>query len=740
MYLPGAVLAIAVGLAGVAWAGQRPGAEQMPVWHAHLASGPITLDGKLNEAAWQQAEAVELTQQSPKPGQRMPYRTEVRVLEYKDALYFGFRCWDPNPKAIATHTLARDGSMVGDDSLSIVLDSFGDKLTGYFFQINEAAARADGLISGPGNVSFEWDGIWNAKTARTADGWTAEIEIPAQTLNFGAAGSRWGVEIDRFVARDQTELRWASPLLDADLMDMSRTGDLVLESPLKQGHGLEIAPYLRGTKLRDFTQPESNWLSATGGELTWRLTPQLAGVLTVNTDFAETEVDARQVNTTPFPLYYPEKRAFFLEGANQYTFGLDLGQTFVPYYSRNIGLLDGYDLPLDGGVKLNGRVGKLSIGLTDAQTRTAWVPQIVQEVLGLPSAEVKGTNLLASRVAYDVDKNLRVGAMVTHGDPEVMTSNTLAGADAVWHTSEFMGRHTLELGGWGATTQGNVPLGSREAWGYRVDYPNDLVNCAGGENHFGDGFSPLLGFIPRPATNQYTANCSYRPRPSPTGSFRAIRQASYDLNYVRVTDTAGNLQSEELDVNPIHLTMNSGDSLTAGAILRHETLTTPFAIVPTVAYPDGQYDFARLSMNYYTSLNRPFYAVGQTYAGRYYGGNMLHQYVGFGWSPLRGRAQMNVATDNYFGHTPQGNFVEKLWQFNGALFWSPNLSASTFVQYDNISFDLSSNTRLRWTIKPGNDFYVIWDRTWLRNATSPGLNLGPSSESLTMKLQWTFRL
>ena len=109
MYLPGAVLAIAVGLAGVAWAGQRPGAEQMPVWHAHLASGPITLDGKLNEAAWQQAEAVELTQQSPKPGQRMPYRTEVRVLEYKDALYFGFRCWDPNPKAIATHTLARDG-------------------------------------------------------------------------------------------------------------------------------------------------------------------------------------------------------------------------------------------------------------------------------------------------------------------------------------------------------------------------------------------------------------------------------------------------------------------------------------------------------------------------------------------------------------------------------------------------------------------------------------------------------
>jgi hypothetical protein len=664
----------------------------------------------------------------------------VRVLIYKDSLVFGFRCHDSNPSAIVTHTLARDGAMSGDDTVTIVLDSFGDKRTGYFFQINTAAARADGLISGPGSLSAEWDGIWTAKTARTSDGWTAEIEIPAQTLTFGAAGSNWGVEFDRFIARDQTEMRWASPLLDADLLDMSRSGNLELERPLKQGHGLEIAPYLRGTKLRDFSEPNSNWLSATGGELTWRITPQLAAVATVNTDFAETEVDSRQVNTTPFPLYYPEKRAFFLEGANQYSFGLDLGSSFVPYYSRNIGLLDGYDIPLDGGLKMNGHVGKWSIGLTDAQTRTAWIPLIVQQALGLPSAEVKGTNLLASRLAYDFDQHLRVGTVLTHGDPEVLTSNTLAGLDAVWHTSSFMGHRTLELGGWGATTQGNVPIGKREGWGYRVDYPNDLVNCAAGDNHYGDGFSPLLGFIPRPASDQVTGNCSYRPRPSPTGPFRAIRQASYDAFFTRVTDTSGNLQSEELDVNPIHWMMNSGESLQIGAILRHETLKTPFAIVPTVSYPDGTYDFARLSINYNTSLQRQFWVAGQTYAGDYYRGDMFHQYIGFGWSPLHGRTEMSVATDNYFGHTPHGNFVEKLWQFNGAVYWSPDLSASTFVQYDNISFALSTNSRLRWTIKPGNDFYVIWDRSWQRNISAPGLSLGPSAESLTAKIQWTLRL
>jgi len=736
--LSAAILALAFLLASFSSAFAQPRA--LPTLQARAATSPITLDGKLNEPAWQQAEPVLLTQQSPHPGQPTPYTTEVRVLIYKDALVFGFTCHDPHPSAIVTHTLTRDGDMTSDDTVSIALDSFGDKLTGYFFQVNSAAARADGLIAGPMSLSSEWDGIWDGKTARTPDGWTAEIMIPAQTLTFGRAGNHWGVEFDRFVARDQTELRWASPSLDATFFDMSRAGNLILETPLNQGHGLELAPYLRGAKLRDFTLPASNWLAATGGELTWRITPQLAGVLSVNTDFAETEVDSRQIDTTPFPLYFPEKRAFFLEGANQYVFGLELGTAFVPFYSRNIGLLDGVDIPLDGGLKLNGHIGPWSLALVDAQTRATWVPHTVVADLALPSAKVEGTNLLAGRVSYDLNNSLRVGAILTHGDPEALLSNLFAGADAVWHTSSFLKNRSLQLGAWAATTQGDVPLGKRQGWGYRFDYPNDLVNCAAGDNYFGDGFYPLLGFIPRPQTNQVTAYCSYRPRPSPEGRFRAIRQASYDAAFTRITDTTGHLQSEELDLDPIHLTMNSGDSVTVGTYLRHETLTTPFAIVPTASYPVGSFDFQRYALVFSSSPQRQVQINTQTYFGGYYNGHMYHQFANLNWTPLHGKAQMGVTTDNYFGHTPQGNFVEKLWQFNGALSWSPDLSASTFIQYDNISYALSSNTRLRWTIKPGNDFFLIWNRTWQRNPTVPGLNLGPDAESLTAKLQWTFRL
>jgi hypothetical protein len=605
-----------------------------------------------------------LTQQSPHPGVATPYTTVVRVLIYHDALIFGFECHDPNPKAIQVHTLAQDGDQSGDDSVSVVLDTFGDKRTGYYFEINEAGARLDGLISGPGSgVDTDWDGIWNARTARTPYGWSAEIWIPAQTLTFAGGNGYWGLQLDRSIARDQTALRWSSPTLDSAVYDMSRAGVLEIMTPLKQGHGIELAPYLAGTMQNDFEDSDRNWTGTGGGELTWRITPQLAAIGTVNTDFAETEVDSRQINITPWPLYFPEKRAFFLEGANQYAFGLDLDTTFIPFFSRNVGLLDGYNIPLAGGVKLNGHVGPWSLAFLDAQTRTVYVPGTVVQYLGLPSAKVDGTNLLAARVAYDVDKHLRVGAIVTHGDPEALYSNTLAGADGAWNTSTFLGRHSLRFGGWGATTQGDLPLGNREAWGLRFDYPNDLVDCNAGTNHYGDGFDPLLGFLPRPATHQTAASCAFGPRPSQNGYLHAIRQASFNFYFDRITDTTGNVQSQLFRINPLYLTLNSGDMVQLAAFVDHEVLTAPFAIAPSVTYPAGSYDFQRYGGQLNSSPQRRWQFTDASSFGGYYSGHMFHQLNSLNWTPFHGKLAAGVTANNYFAHSPQGSFVEKLWQF-----------------------------------------------------------------------------
>jgi len=283
-------------------------------------------------------------------------------------------------------------------------------------------------------------------------------------------------------------------------------------------------------------------------------------------------------------------------------------------------------------------------------------------------------------------------------------------------------------------------MGNREAWGLRFNYPNDLLNCTAGANRYGSGFEPLLSFLPRPQTHQTDASCMYRPRPSPNGPFSAIRQATYSLAYSRTTDTSGNLQSQLFTIFPLYLEMNSGDIVDVTVFVDHETLMAPFAIAPSVTYPVGSYEFQRYGADLTTSPHRKIQFTDSTYFGGYYNGHLFHQTNGLNWTPFQGKVQAGVTADNYFGHTPQGDFVEKLWQFKGVLSWSPDLSLSTFVQYDNVSFDLSSNTRLRWTFRPGDDFYVIWDRTWVRNAAHPGINLDPDAESITAKIRWTFRL
>lgn len=164
-------------------------------------SSSITLDGKLDEPQWREAPVITLVQQAPHPGAPTPYKTEVRVLVSSDAIYFGFICYDPHPEAIAMHTMVRDGNQSGDDSLSIVLDTYGDHRTGYYFQINASGARADGLIDHPESVSLDWDGIWDARTARTKEGWSAEIVIPSRTLSFARGHDAWGLNVQRFIAR-----------------------------------------------------------------------------------------------------------------------------------------------------------------------------------------------------------------------------------------------------------------------------------------------------------------------------------------------------------------------------------------------------------------------------------------------------------------------------------------------------------------------------------------------------------
>ena len=698
---------------------------------ATAGSSTIRLDGRLDEMSWQQAESVELLQQAPTPLGATPYKTTVRVLVTRDTLYIGFECADTEPGRIAIHTMQRDGDVTGDDFVAVALDTYGDRRTGYFMRVNAAGARVDGLIAGPEFPSLDWDGIWDARTFRTDRGWSAEIMIPSRTLSFTPGLDEWGANFERNIARDRTVMRWASPTLDSFFYDLSRGGGLRGMKNLEQGLGLEFSPYYSARMKSFFAERNRAVVGTPGGDFTYRITSQMAAVVTANTDFAETEVDTRQLNLTRFPLFFPERRSFFLEGANQYQFGLGLDDSFIPFFSRRMGLFEGQQIPINAGVKLNGRAGKWNVGLLDAQTRDT----------SLRTGEfVPGTNLLASRVSYDATSKFRLGTLVTHGSPDGIGENTLAGFDGVWRTSEFLSNKNLFIGAWTAFSAGGPAPGNRTGYGFKIDYPNDLWDCFVSLNKFGEALDPGLGFLPRPGVRRFDTACDFKPRPSKTGPFRWIRQQFMEHRFYRVTNYRGQVESQRFFWAPINILLESGDRFEVNWVPWHEFLPAPFEIAENVTLPVGGYRFDRFRVEFQTSNHRRWEFGTTTWFGTFYNGTLLQQenYVRF--NDRAGRWQTGLTVAQNFGRLAQGTFVQRLWQFNMTFAFHPDLVLTNFLQYDTESQNVGNNMRLRWTFKPGNDLFVVWNRGWKRVILSPDdIGLAPDTEVLAVKLRWTFR-
>jgi hypothetical protein len=689
--------------------------------------GRIRLDGALDEPDWRNAGAIEeLLQQQPRPGEPTPYRTRILVLADRENLYFGFECFDPAPKKIAVHTLRRDGNLDGDDSVAIVLDTFGDGRNGFFFKINAAGARLDGLISGPEELSYDWDGVWDAATRRTPEGWTAEVVIPARTLQFRGGVAEWGFNVGRAVARDRMVLVWSGATLDAKFEDMSRAGRLAGVGGLEQGYGLSFAPYALGRFTKDREGDRRNTTGDLGTEVGYNLTPALAGVLTVNTDFAETEVDSRQINLTRFPLFFPEKRSFFLEGSNLFEFGLGIAesQVFIPFYSRRVGLFEGRVVPIDVGLKVLGRAGRWGIAALDVEMGDA--------------SFAPSTNLFAGRVTYDADPHLRLGAIVTDGDPDGIHHNTLAGVDAVWRTSTLFGDKNFFVGLWGASSGGDVGKGRRTGWGGKVDYPNDLWDVSLNFNDFGDSLDPALGFLPRPGTRQYQAGIAYQPRPD-GGVFGWVRQFFFELEPQVVQDLRGRTQSWEVFTAPFNVRTESGEHLEANWIPTFERLDVPFEIAPGVRIPPGSYPFTRFRVQVESAEHRVWGVAATMYFGDFFDGRLTQTEVAVSWTPARGHVQLDLSAENDFGELPQGDFIHRLWALKAVYAFTPDLVLSDFVQYDSESRTVGMNARLRWTVRPGNDVFLVWNRGWRRPLEDRGFSAIPVSDQVVLKLRWTFR-
>jgi len=693
----------------------------------------ITVDGLLSEPAWGSAPTIgDLIQREPSPGTAPSEKTEVTLLYDANQLYIGVLCYDSQPQDVIGTEMARDGALANDDRLEVLLDTYRDRRNAFYFATNPAGALVDGLIVENRNLNLEWDTIWVVRTRRTEQGWSAEFAIPFKSLGFPAGRSVWGFNVARNIQRKLEENRWSGARLSVNLRQISEAGEITGLEDASQGLGLDVRPFVAGSWLHRSADGNDIVNGKPGLDAAYNFTSSLKLSLTANTDFGETEADARQINLTRFALFFPEKRTFFLENAGIFDFSntgrqsfANRGSEIMPFFSRRIGLLDGQEVPIDAGIKLTGKIGRTDIGVLDVRTRD--------------SAAAPGKNFFVGRVKQNMLEQSYVGAIYVDGNPGAPAYSRTLGADIHLATAQIFGRQqTLLFDAFGARTR-NQGVSERDgAYGFSAEYPNDLVQGEFWWRETQENFRPELGFAPRTNIRQQRIRGAYRPRPR---DFLGVRQMTHNMSLTRFSRLDfGQTESWGLFIVPFNWQFNSGDRIQVDTNIDFERLFEDFEIseTPSVVLPaGGEYRTSRYRVQLQSAPKRRLEAQLSWQFGEYWSGrvNIIETLLRYKLPP---RLVLSFSTNQTFARLAEGSFVARVmtWQVNFSA--SPFLSFSNLIQFDNDSRNLSWQSRMRWILKPGNDLFIVFSQGWIQDEAG-GLRFRAQESKLSTKFQYTFR-
>ncbi len=698
-----------------------------------VSQGP-RVDGRLDDAAWQAAAPFAAFRMAdPVPGGEPSERTELRIVFDEANLYVGVLCLDSEPARIAAHSMAHDGSGgnshgygeggdgggESDDVVRVLLDPFRDRRTAYFFSVNPRGARSEGLAAG-GEASLNWDGIWDAAARIDGRGWSAELRIPFKTLQFDPALTAWGINVERFIARRQETARLSGIARDSNFYNPMDAAALSGVIGVRQGKGITIRPYGLARVLNGHEGGGADWELDGGLDVYKNFTPNLVGALSVNMDFAETEADERRINLTRFPLFFPEKRMFFLEGSE--TFGFSSSVSFQPFFSRKIGLYEGEQVPILFGGKLYGKVGRTNLAFLDVQTG---------RFAGMP-----GRNLLALRLTQDVLSESKVGLILTNGSP-TGERNTLAGVDFRYATSRFAGDKNLNLAAWAAYNWNEREEGSHAGFGFRANYPNDLWDLQSTYAYYGDALDPGLGFMLRQGIQTAYLRVGFQPRPASGLLKNLVRQFFFSASGDYYWDLDGNLETRRLEFAPLGFRTGSGASFDFEVQVNRDVLPFAFEVADGVVLPAGAYDFTSFGCNVETPPHRALVLDAGIDFGQFYSGHYEDVSAGVTFK-YKGYANLGLDVNLVRGRLPEGDFDENVFQLKADLFLSPDLGLMNYVQYDTVSKLLGWSARLKWRLSPGNEVALIYNKSWERR-WDPKARFYPSEERGVLKLSLSFR-
>ncbi len=682
-------------------------------------SEPLRIDGALDETVYKTAPGFGgLLQVAPRYGQPSSEKTDIWVSFDGTNIYVSARCWDAAPpdKWIANELRRDTNQMRNNDHFGVGFDTFYDRRSGFMFYANPLGGFADYSVVDEGQPNTDWNPVWSVRTGQFEGGWTVEMAIPFKSLRYTSGSDQvWGIQFRRSLRHKNEWTYWTPvPQNMAGPMALNRVsayGTVVgLDLPAA-GRNVEIKPYALGKSTTDrITNPPTSGdkQGEFGGDLKYGVTANLTADLTVNTDFAQVEIDEQQVNLTRFNLFLPEKRDFFLEGRGLFDFGrggagaggggggggggFGGGSSDTPYlfYSRRIGLNRNRVIPIEVGGRLTGKVGRFGVGAMNIQAGDEGV------------SATPGTNFTVVRVKGDILRRSTVGAMFTNRNQSSVTrggSNQAFGVDAALGFYQ-----NVSMGGYYARTGTTGLAGDTESYQGKFDWVPDRYGVRAEHLKVGKHFNPEVGFLRRSDFTRSFASGRFSPRPR---SMRTVRKFTFEGTLEYYENGAGAVESRQQS-GRFNVELDNSDTFNVEANVNYDLVVLPFSPAPGATVGRGGYHYNDVTMSYNMGQQRRLSGNIGLQLGEYYDGTIKGLTFSQGrFSILKQLSVEPRVTLNRI-ELPTGGFTTRQFGARTDYAFSPRMFASALLQYSSADRTFSSNVRFRWEYQPGSEFFVVW--------------------------------